>query len=224
MNIQDYLSLIPPPNSIQPNFMAWVQANIQPQVDIETVINDMVAAFDIDQAVGNQLDILGSILNVSRQVGFPPGGGASAILVDDLYRVALKARIILNQWKGTKDEIYDFWQTWFPDYPVLIQDNQDMTMSVLVIGMPNDLTGTYMFALGPDGGPGPNGSILAGLGIGYWNGYQGILRDLVTYGYFTPKPAGVKVTYAFSDTVAFALGVENDHFQGLGQGSFISFS
>lgn len=225
MNTAEYLAeLIPSPNSLQPLFTAWVSTFIQLGVDIQTVLNSMPADFSIDDAVGNQLDVLGQILGVSRQVDFDPGGGATSILTDDYYRVALKARIILNQWKGTKDEIYDFWAIYLPEYPVLILDNQDMSMSVLVIGMPNDLTGTSVFALGPVGGTGPDGEILAGLGTGYWYGYQSTLRGLVTHNYFTPKPAGVSVDYSFSDQTIFALGFETDLLKGLGEGYFVSFS
>ena len=224
MDINDYLALIPPPNSIQPNFMAWFEANAEIAVEIQECLNSFDSAFFVDTAEGVQLDIIGELVGLSREVDFDPGGGASSILPDSLYRIALKAKILKNNWDGTKEQIYDFWAIWLPEYPVLIMDNEDMTMSVLVVGMPNDLTGTYIFAFGPEGGDGPLGSILAGWGTGYWEGYVGILRGLVSNGYFTPKPAGVSVDYAFQDTPAFAFGFDTDYLKGWGDGEWVSFS
>lgn len=133
--LQDYLDLIPAPNSIQPNFMAWVGANFELFINGQNVLNSMIAAFNIDNAVGVQLDVIGAILGRARLVDFIPSGGADPVLSDDNYRIVLKAKIIQNLWKGTKEEIYNFWQIFFPTTPVLIVDNQDMSMDVLVIGM-----------------------------------------------------------------------------------------
>jgi hypothetical protein len=218
MNLQSYLDLIPDPNNQQPNFMAWVEANIQPGVDAQTLLDSLTDAFGIDTAVGVQLDILGALLGRNRTLEFQPGGGLSAVMDDGLYRVALRSKIIQNQWKGTKQEIYDFWQRFFPETPVLIQDNQDMSMSIMVVGMVNDTTGSIVFGLGPES------STLGGLGHGYWSGFIGRLRDMVKHGYFTPKPAGVAVNYSFLETSVFALGIESTYLKGLGQGNFVAFS
>lgn len=133
--IQDYLALIPAPNSIQPNFMAWVEANIQLFVDGQDCLNSMIAAFNIETAVGAQMDVIGQILGQPRTVDFEPSDMSSPVLDDDNYRIILKSKIIRNLWHGTKPELYDFWQQFFPTIPLLILDNQDMSMDVLVIGM-----------------------------------------------------------------------------------------
>lgn len=218
MDIQDYLDLIPPPNNIQPKFMEWLEKNFQPLIDSQTVINSMVEAFHIDEAVGDQLDVLGAILGLPRKVNFQPGGGASAILSDDFYRIALKAKIIQNQWKGTKNEIYDFWETFLPQYPVLILDNEDMSMSVLVAGMPNDLAGTKSF-----GYDAPDDEV-GGYDEGYWEPFNGVLRDLVLNGYFTPKPAGVSVSYSFLEDPVFGYDLSSDLMKGYDEGEWISYS
>lgn len=217
MALDDYLALIPPPNNIQPKFMDWMAVNLKPYVDTMAALASMDDAFNIDDAVGDQLDIIGDILRVPRRTNYQPDGGFSAIMDDDTYRIALKARIVLNQWKGTKDEIYDFWQQFLPDVPVLIQDNQDMSMSVLVMGMPNDLTGSVSFGLDMET------DSIKGLDEGYWSGFGAPLRQLVTHGYFTPKPAGVSVGYSFMDTAVFALDIESTFLKGLDEGSWPTF-
>lgn len=112
----------------------------------------------------------------------------SPILDDSLYRIILKAKIILNQWKGTKAELYDFWTRYFPQYPVFIQDNQDMTMNVLIYGMA-----------------------------------PGILQDLVRNGYIVPKPAGVRINYAFPTDAVFSYDFNTPYLKGYNEGSWVEF-
>jgi hypothetical protein len=214
----DYLDLIPPPNSIQPNFTEWVCKNICPLVDIQDAAQAMYQAFTLENAVGVQMDILGAILGVSRTVTFEPGGGVSPVLSDAYYRIVLTAKIILNHWDGTKDQIYDFWAAFFPQYPVLILDNQDMTMSVLVVGMPNNLDGSAEYAYDSDT------DSLKGYDLGYWEPLSSLLRGLVTHGYFVPKPAGVRVEYSFMDDPAFSYDLNTDLMKGYDDGTWVSFS
>lgn len=72
--LQDYLDLIPPPNNIKPKYMQWVAANLQPYIDLQNLAEQILGAFHIDTAVGNQLDIIGDILNRSRTLDFTPNG------------------------------------------------------------------------------------------------------------------------------------------------------
>jgi hypothetical protein len=68
-------------------------------------------------------------------LNLPANSSQSPILDDENYRLILKAKIIQNKWRGTKKELYNFWSQYFPSNPILIQDNQDMTMNVQVVGM-----------------------------------------------------------------------------------------
>lgn len=217
MQLSDYQALIPAPNSSQPKFMSWVSTNLQPYVDAQACLDTFATAFDIDTAVGVQLDMIGQILNVSRTVNFQPDGPVSPVLGDDNYRLVLKARILRNQWKGTKQEIYDFWQKHFPNSPALIQDNQDMTMTVLVVGMSNETTGVPFFGLDEED------ATVKGFDEGYCDTFVGLTRKLVLEGYFVPKPAGVKTTYLFMNNPVFGFDVENSLIKGLDEGYIAAF-
>lgn len=134
--LDEYLDfLIPPPNSIQPKFVAWVSALLQVLLDTQDVLQEVIEAFHVDTAVGKQLDIVGQILGRSRRINFQPSDGSSPVLNDDDYRLILKAKIIQNQWRGTKPEIYEFWTLHFPDIPIIVVDNGDMTIDVHIIGL-----------------------------------------------------------------------------------------
>ena len=91
-------------------------------------------AFILDTAVGAQLDAIGRIVGVNRLLNFYPVGGESPVMDDDTYRVVIKARIIQNYWKGNLDELYEAWTVLFPDVRLQIQDLQDMTYNVVIIG------------------------------------------------------------------------------------------
>lgn len=130
--IQSYLDLITSQHKTKPNFNAWLSSALSTVYDGLSVSNSINGTFDIDNAVGSQLDVIGEILGRSRYLPFQPGNGSSPTLSDDNYRIALKAKIIQNGWDGTIPPIYNIWYSLFSDLTMSIVDNQNMTMSVLI--------------------------------------------------------------------------------------------
>jgi hypothetical protein len=109
--------------------MSLVEARLKPLIDLYECLETFDAAFDLDKAVGEQLDTIGEYVGIKRLLTFQPMN-ASALLSDFYYRILLKARISLNNWDGTTDEITRVWQDILPDYVIQIVDNQDMSMLV----------------------------------------------------------------------------------------------
>ena len=139
-NITQYTNLITSQHRPKPNFMATVSSMLSHADDTTTCAAGMNDAFDIDQAVGAQLDILGQILGVSRIVPFQPTDGSSPVLSDINYYLVLKARIAQNMWDGTTPGIYSLFASLFPGSVYLIlTDNQNMTCNVTVIGLSSAL-------------------------------------------------------------------------------------
>lgn len=134
MTIQPYLDLITSEHKTKSKFTAWLSAALNIVSDTTTMTQNMPSDFDIDNAIGVQLDILGPIVGRSRNLNFQPSDGSSPTLDDKNYRIALKAKIAQNQWDGTIPGIYDIWNNLFPDLPINVVDNQNMTMSVLING------------------------------------------------------------------------------------------
>lgn len=116
------------------NMLAWLNANLQLFQDVFLCLNNFNSSFDIDQAVGAQLDILGVIIGVSRVVNFQPLGGVSPVLDDDSYRLLLKARVFGNHWNGLTATLRIIWSALFPSGVLLVTDNQDMTVSFYIAG------------------------------------------------------------------------------------------
>lgn len=129
-----YLNLIPSEHRLSPNFINWLTFGIQKLQDDNSSALDIINAFDLDTATGTQLDIIGTLVGISRQLDFQPRSDISSVLDDVYYRLLLRARIVWNQWKGTIKELYEAWQVIFPAGNLLIMDNQDMSMDIVVSG------------------------------------------------------------------------------------------
>jgi hypothetical protein len=130
-----YLSLPTSEYQNKPLFMAWLQVLLTPFNDAATLAANMYFYFDIDNAVGPQLDFIGQLIGQSRTVNFSPTNGSSPTLSDSDYQVLLKATIIKNTWDGTIPSLYTAWSLLFPDGIIVLQDNQNMTMNVIIAGI-----------------------------------------------------------------------------------------
>lgn len=177
---QDYINLIPSANQNQPNFIKTLSLDVSVQVRVQELLQSMIPLFNLDVAVGNQLDILGQWIGVSRVVNIPVTGiyftwdGAYSvgwdfgiwqgsltpvditILPDDAYLTLLRAKIAANHWDGTTTDAYKIWDAIFPTITILIQDNQNMSYDLALVGGIVDsltlalLTGGYL-PLKPEG-------------------------------------------------------------------------
>jgi hypothetical protein len=164
-----------------PQFNAWLAAVLSIANDISLCLQSMEAAFDLNYAIGNQLDILGQIIGVSRTVNFQPSGGVSPVLDDTTYRILLLATLANNTWDGTIGSLYPIWQTLFPGGKITIVDNQDMSATILIGGSfssimkdlithdyivprPQAVEYTYSFAIPPFFGFDREDAFIGGLG------------------------------------------------------------
>lgn len=196
MTNEDYLNLITSEHRDKPRFVETVAATTAPFSAIQNVLNGLLRDFDIDHAVGVQLDAVGAWIGRSRRIDTPlvgvyfawddlaSNGWDSGIwkgpfdpdsglvgLPDDAYRVLLKAKIAANNWDGTIPGAYAIWETVFTNSQLVIQDNQDMSMVVGIAGQPLSI----------------------------------VEQALLTNGYIPLKPAGVRVQYYAIAPAAGAL-------------------
>lgn len=186
MTTDEYLNLITSEHRGKPKFEATVSTSVSPFAKIQEVLLSLPTAFDIDTAVGVQLDALGIWIGRSRRIDTPlvgvyftwddlaSDGWDSGIwkgpfdpdsglvdLPDDSYRVLLKAKIAANRWDGTIPGAYAIWATIFTNSHLIIQDNQDMSMVVGIAGQPMSI----------------------------------VDQALLTNGYIPLKPGGVRIQY-----------------------------
>lgn len=158
MTTDDYLALITSQHQDKPNFIETVSASVAPYIAVQNVLKSLSESFDIDTATGEQLDILGAWIGRPRRIetpltgvyfawdsapgwesgvwqgAFDPDSGL-VDLPDDAYRLLLKAKIAANSWDGSVNSAYDIWSNIFDnDIILLIQDNQDMSIVIGIVG------------------------------------------------------------------------------------------
>lgn len=155
----EYLALVTSEHNQKPRFMATVEASVAPFASLQATIRKFVRDFDLDSAVGVQLDAVGLWIGVTRRVAVPLDGfyftwddtvqtgwdngvwiglgdplAGFTDLPDDLYRAVLRSKIRANNWKGDVPGAYEIVQQAFPTLGagLTITDNQDMTMTVTI--------------------------------------------------------------------------------------------
>ena len=150
-----YLKLFTSQYRLSTNLIAWQKALMQPIADLTTCMTQFNVEYDIDVAVGAQLDVLGELIGVSRTVPFQPSNSVSPLLDDDTYRFLLRATLAKNLWDGHITSMYQIWQTMFPTGTLVVVDNQNMTANVRTTGaftsIEQDLINNGMIVPRPEG-------------------------------------------------------------------------
>lgn len=155
-----YTDLITSEHANKPNFVAMVGFVTQAFLDGQACLAQFNDKFDIDQAVGQQQDVLGQWIGMPRRILVPLGGTyfswdiaglgweqapwfqtgnplfSSVLLSDDEYRPALKARAYANRVGRSIYDIYAILDIFFNGTPnsSIVHDYQNMTMALEVIG------------------------------------------------------------------------------------------
>lgn len=154
-SVDDYMALITPwqANPIKARFLAEVRAGVQPFADGQATIASLPQAFDLDEAVGAQLDVDGQWIGRTRNVPTPipnnffsfgipklgfglgywkgPYDSSQGIsqLPDALYRPLLRAKVLSNSWDGTADGALAILRTYLAD-PASLVFVQDEALAI----------------------------------------------------------------------------------------------
>lgn len=213
-DVDKYLRLVTAFHRDKPKFTSMVGAVSGCFVDAQAALQGLVPAFDLDSAIGMQLDAVGLWVGVTRHVRTPlvgvyfsldvvglgmdegvwqgpfdPDSGVTS-LDDDTYRLLIRAKIAANHWDGTLNGSAPILQMIFgDDTHVFIQDNGDMSIDIGIAGVR------------------PSAVFLA----------------LLTGGYISIKPEGVRVNYFIVPDVEgplFGMDVSNQYISGFDVGAW----
>lgn len=130
----EYLEKITSAHISRTRFMAWLKALLELVCAAGTLAEGMDAAFFVENAVGKQLDMIGAVVGISRELPFSSAHITDGVMADTEYRNAILAKILRNQWDGTNGSLPLLWQAVYPSLQMEYTDNQDMTMTVTVRG------------------------------------------------------------------------------------------
>ena len=210
----DYRDLIGPYHRSRPKFSETVQTLTDPVADSIEAIRSIIEAFDLDAAIGAQLDILGEWIGRSRTVFLPvvnlwfslnvegrgfdqgewffvrPAESTAIQLDDDKYRQMLRAKIAANHWDGSAAGALTALRRLFAEpIRIFVDDKSDMSIAIC------------------------------------WSGTQPALLDLVLFsrGYVPLKASGVETilrVVSVDDTAMFGFDVENQNVAGLDSASW----
>lgn len=173
--IDDYLNHTTSQHRHKVRFIAAITKVIDPLIQIQAALHGMPEKFDIDAATGVNLDIVGEWIGRTRVLDTPLTGvyftwsgtaetgwrsgvwrgvhdpvSGMVALPDDAYRTLLRAKIAANNWDGTIPGAYAIWETVFTGSTIFIQDKQDMSVIIGIVGPPLSavekalLTGGYI--------------------------------------------------------------------------------
>ncbi|MTD37813.1 DUF2612 domain-containing protein [Erwinia sp. CPCC 100877] len=186
-----YSTLIPSAQREAPKFLATAEAIGQAFSEQQQVTHSLISAFDLDKALGRQLDILGEWIGQVRTInapiedyfftldretlGFDYGNWKNRYdldfgyvdLDDENYRTLLRAKIGANNWDGTVETLPTILQSIWPkgDIQIRFSDNQDMTMTVYIQG----------------------------------KAIPTMTKEIIRQGYLAIKPGGITVTYDITE-------------------------
>ena len=223
-NVADYLAKVPPLNWDKPKFLSELTAILQPFCDAQGLLNDLPSYFDLDTAIGAQLDVDGQWIGRSRTIpiplqpcffslGDPIRGlgkgvwrhaynpGVTFTYLDDAsYRRLLKAKALANEWDGS------------------VEGGQAALDQFIVPG-----SGTLSFI--DDGGWGVQSgdAVQMTVTIGISGHIPSIVDlEILAQNLIGIKPAAVNLIVAVTSVEGapiFGLGVDNGYVGGLGHGS-----
>lgn len=140
----DYTRLVTPEHRDKPRFLALVELLTSFAVDERTVIEHLPTDFDVDVAVGVQLDAIGlwvgstRIITVEPSEAYPtPTSPYQVSLSDAIFRRLIKARAVANSWDGTPEGILPVLAAFYGPagtYAAVV-DNQDMSIDLYIGGV-----------------------------------------------------------------------------------------
>lgn len=135
--VQRYLNMVESQYSDKPVFMGVLTKYLEGVDKGRIAAEDIVERFNLALAVGKQLDIIGSLVGVTRD--YPYIGDLPDMpktMDDETYRMVISAKIMQNSWDGTYGSFQNKWNSIFGGLGISATyfDNQDMSCSVTVSG------------------------------------------------------------------------------------------
>jgi hypothetical protein len=183
--MNEYQLLISADHRQRAKYIAAVGAVTDSIDDIMSEYSGIGTILDIDNAIGDQLDIIGNIVGLLR---YQLITGLGVVNMDDTdYRFALRAKILNNSWDGTTDGMDTILATLSSVVQIRVIDHQDMSISIFIFGgvlnpvinglmqdqkiipkpMGVRLRGVYTIS-NPLFGVGINTTVISGPGIGHF--------------------------------------------------------
>lgn len=226
----DYTGLIPPLYANKTKFVSTIVASVSPFADMQNFLSTLPLAFDLDTAVGVQLDVDGEWVGRSRIIPIPIShpwfswgiqkrgwgeaywkgpeilGDTLTSLDDETYRRLLRAKILANEQDGTIAQAQAALATFFLEPTLIFTMDRTQAIGWLPGNQPSSQRSGMVWQIGvaqklPD---------LVSLEI--------LAQNLIPV-----QPAGVYLdvkVITVDGTPLFGWGLDNQYISGWGRGSW----
>ena len=246
---EQYLGLIAPEHADKPKFVGTVALTVDVFARFQAFLATVPLAFDLDTAIGVQLDAVGVRVGCSRQLPYPLqgifftwgdpargwgkgiwkgayGAGVGLYTLDDeTFRRLIRSKILANAWDGTSAGAQAILDAYFidPETLVFIQDDGYSPLNQFFTwGDPARGWGRGRWKGAADQ------SLTEPLPMRMVVGIAGKLPSLIdlgllTQGAFGVKPLGVSITYqvtSVNGAPLFGWGMDNAFVSGWGKGAW----
>lgn len=145
MRIEDYEERIPAAHRYprregeeRSRFAEFLLMCLRQGIENGNLLESFPEAFDLDLAVGKQLDCIGAIVGADRVLPFAVVG-FDGVLGDDDYRLLIRAKIAANMWDGTNESLARILRDVFSKYGFSFEDSQNMTFAYQIRGDFSDI-------------------------------------------------------------------------------------
>lgn len=166
--VSHYLDYVTSEHADKTKFLHTICVITTPLCEALNQLRQMPGLYDVDSAIGEQLDVVGQWVGLTRKIktplppsatqfsfditslgfdqGFWDGPFTSlfgiTLLDDPHYRLLIKAKIITNHWYGSIEEAYAAYNELFLglDSHILIKDFGNLTMGLGITGIPDAIT------------------------------------------------------------------------------------
>jgi hypothetical protein len=162
MNQNEYTDLIAGAHTNKPKFTNWVYALTEPVNQARKSMITLMGSFELNTAVGDQLDAIGARIGLPRELPIPiynaffalddvdgigldlgvwkgtfESGTQIISLGDNIYRLALKAKIMINHFTGQTKDLYVKLKEIFNSFNVsdaltYVIDHQNMNVEIVI--------------------------------------------------------------------------------------------
>lgn len=119
----------------RPKAMQRLRYVLRQAIDLDNFIISLTTNFDIDTAVGNQLDMIAKQMGISRDITVVNDDGEATHLSDDDLRYLIRGTIIRRKWDGSIDHVNRLAREWIKQNSfIIVEDDTNHCMDVTVTG------------------------------------------------------------------------------------------
>ena len=133
MDLTSYENLVTYRHLLKEKYMKFVRLLLEQPLGSASVTDSFLYAFNLFNARGVNLDVIGELVGVNRLLNFTPTVG-TRLMNDDEYRMLIRLKIARNVWDGRNESIQEIYDSIFPELNIKYIDNQDMTITITTTG------------------------------------------------------------------------------------------